>query len=50
LSYPEIVTVGITAKNLEIEIEAELAELPELIRDVFAGVRYSSIRAHDDLV
>ena len=50
LSYPEIVIVRIFSKDVEVEIESELAELPQLIRDVFAGVRYSSVRANNDLV
>ena len=39
-------------KGFEIvdELAPELAELPELISDVFAGVGDSAVRAHDDLV
>ena len=50
LSDPEHVTVGIVAKHVVVKIESELAEFPELIGDVIAGVSDGAIRTHDDLV
>src|SRR5437870_6857950 len=48
--HPRCVTIGVRSEWLVIEIEAELTQLPKLIRDVFARVRHSTIRAHYDLV
>src|SRR5687767_2241015 len=36
--YPSRMTVGITTKGLVAEIETQIAQLPKLISDVFAGV------------
>src|SRR5947208_8381624 len=47
---PGRMAVGIPAKRLVIEIQTELAELPQLIRNVFAVVRHGAVRTHDDLV
>src|SRR5689334_14326566 len=50
LRYPEQVTVRVVAKDVVVKIETEFAELPQLIRDVFAGVGDGTIGPHDDLV
>src|SRR6185503_1864204 len=50
LGGPEHVAVVVVSKNAVMKIETELAEFPELISDVFAGVRDSAVRADDDLV
>ena len=47
---PGRMAVGIHAKRLVIEVQTKLAELPQLIRNVFAGVSHGSVRTHDDLV
>ena len=42
--------VVVRAKGLEVEVQVNLSELPELIRDVLARVGDGAVRAHDDFV
>src|SRR2546426_10704609 len=41
--HPGCMTVGIITKRLVVEIKSQLAQLPELIGDVFAGVGNVSV-------
>ncbi len=45
---PELVAVGIAHERAVVKVFAQQTEFPELIRDVFAHVRHSAVRAHDD--
>ena len=47
---PERPSVGQHAVNPIAEVAVELAQLPELVGDVLAGVRDRAVRANDDLV
>ena len=42
--------IGILAKDTVMKIESELAELPQLIRDVFSRVGDGAVRTNNDLV
>src|SRR5687767_12185035 len=47
---PGDMTVSIKSERLVVKIKPKLTQLPQLIGDVFAGVSYCSIRAHNNLV
>src|SRR5207249_2458888 len=50
-SHPSRMTVfRIRSKRFVIEIESKLSQLPELIRDIFAGVSHRAIGTYDDLI
>ena len=48
--YPGDVTIGIGVKLLVVEVDGQLAKLPEMKGDVLARIGYRAVRSHDDFV